>query len=520
MSRFAWVLMATVIALSARAHAQDGFQAGDKVVRLFGPRPEWGTIVEDRGSLAFKRFNAGPNFPFQPLASGFGTLHGRTLAAPLLGEGETVMNMDSALELEPERQIEPLWKLKPLGQPQVPAEVKSVVLRYAPAPDLNMTRLYITPDAGRAIVLYHHSASWTQAIEICDLRGGASMGVMHTPAGMQVIDVSPSGNRLLCVMRRSAERPPLVDTDNQRWLAVLDIENGKLVTRLIFQPLPHDNWRLESASLLDEDRILAAATDYAWVYSVAERRALWLLGARSVRVSTDHTLLMFHHVGLAVADSRTGQLLGIRGGAVSKGEFNPSRTLYAAWQGDEFQLLDAATGQRIRDKPMVIGHLNRRVQWLDDHHVLSGDRDLIDVRQPSIMWEYRRERWERMDLEGTAAAGRYFYLALGPKRQLVLTSVVLPHESALKAGVPPETTQADAAIYPNCTVSLRVDAPRQWRGRLASVLEAGCKQKLIKLAPGQPVQIVASFQPGKPQRRKVLWLGLTPRDDRQVSVDV
>ena len=193
--------------------------------------------------------------------------------------------------------------------------------------------------------------------------------------------------------------------------------------------------------------------------------------------------------------------------------FSPSGKRLACLAGSTMYVWNTADGSLHREvllTPVAVGP-NTPPAWSDDDHVLVANRHLIDVDSQVRLWEY--------DGADAVVGGRdgicWFLLPSRPNQAGAVVPAKLPQPEALQAL---KQALADPDLFilkAGATVSIDPngipDASR--RGQVVDALTQKLAQMQVKVAPGAPLTLVPSVEPGKEQEISYRTFGRGFRTD-------
>jgi hypothetical protein len=379
----------------------------------------------------------------------------------------------------------------------------------------------ISASQGRAVIGHidgmpgHATAT---RFEWCDLTKGRAVGSQTMPIHAVPLGLSPDGQRLVT----------RIDGFLHGTKARLDVwawTEEKLAHVVGWTPSA-------SQEQFERDIVFADWTDDEHVVAVNLKGKLtrWKLdplqAVYSIQVLPNSRpavspggkyLAVMSAGGLEFYRAHDGQLVGRLTDAAADGSslyFRSDGAQLAVLCGRQLMVWDLTQGKLLRDIAVpevpLIQHSDA-VRWLADNYILLAGTRLIDIERRTVLWEYSYE--DARAAEATAALGGYLWFVAtdaGSQSQR-LVPCRLPHDEAV-AAVAGLDAESLLAVKPGVSVSLdiQLDATEEQRDTIRQSLTAKLEQNGMKVAPGQPIQLVARVVQGATKEIQYRAFGVPP----------
>jgi hypothetical protein len=352
-------------------------------------------------------------------------------------------------------------------------------------------------------------------LEFLNLRQRKSVRSMNILGGTQSVHLSPSGARLLIVSQEGSHNSALR-------LEVWNVVDGKLSQHAVWWPYASsgDHWtnRELRGRWVDDEHLLTVGGQeklVLWRLDGKSPRAVYQLdnAAGGIALSPGRAhLAAAVSGGLGIFRAIDGELLARMADAPSSSglmAFNADGTRLASVAGQRVFVWNAANGKQERNFDCP-GLQTGSVHWLDDHHLLVGPGDVVDIGRRLILWRYESTHLP------TAFHGGWQWLVMQSGSALGIVPAKLLHEEVLAAahGLNPDEI---LAIKPGAKVSLDIQVGGEEQAKAEAAVRAGLEQNGLEVADGQPLQLTARIVTGDTQTQEYGRHAFS-RDTQQVTL--
>ncbi|MBN2022964.1 MAG: hypothetical protein JW809_09230 [Pirellulales bacterium] len=362
--------------------------------------------------------------------------------------------------------------------------------------------LVAASDPKRAVLVFenrHHN--YTRHVLATLAPGSRASAALEGADGMKAIDLSPAGDLLLTVPAgRFHDRTSRVD--------VWRIAGTKLEHVVGWQPYAAGTrgFRgVEWGAFVDADHVLTGDLQGRLVlWKLPEVKAVYTCEGRfnmAPALSAGRKYLAVSTAeGVAVLDAKSGETLGGYRGPNAWGtlSFRPDGKQIALVSANRLTVWDFSTGELYRDIGLSVGPWHGGgIAWPSPGYLLVGNKYLIDLEHYVPLWEYRPAPGAHGGAMAFDIGGQFWYLLPGTGGQALLP-LSLPHDEAKQVAAQLDASKL-LAVRPGMTVTLEVNVSaqpneiQQVTDHLTRLLTANG----LKVAPGQPVKLVAQTRPGE-----------------------
>jgi len=342
-------------------------------------------------------------------------------------------------------------------------------------------------------------------LELCDLKRGKSLQATSIPERLDVLDISLDGQR---VAIRSSE----LGIGAQSRIDVWEIEQNQLERSFSFHLYPGLTKHLQDVSWtkwIDDEHLLTLNRfGLLRCWSANESKAIWELDAQ--RISTPALSPSRQHVAIA-----TSMGIGILASTTGKvlwwlPEESKQETILAVSNGGT-QLAQAEEGRlrvwtfadHFTSNTISLPELDdvKRLDWVQDSHLLVNGQQLVSLRRQQIVWEYQYPT--RLPIS-QVCNDQLLFMDVVNKRHVLTATSLLP------AKVIEEEQQEPAfVIQPGMAVAfdnqVEVGAVNSWR------IREGIKEQLtangFEIQDEAKVKLVARIEKGPEQTRRYRTFG-------------
>jgi len=378
-----------------------------------------------------------------------------------------------------------------------------------------------SPSQGRALIGHidgmpgHATAT---RFEWCDLTKGRTVGNQAMPINAVPLGLSPSGQRLLTridgFLHGSKARLDAWDWNEEK------VEHVAGWTPSASQEQFERD--IVYAAWTDDEHVVAVnLKGKLTVWKLAPLQALYTIdvlpNSRPAVSPGGKYLAVMSSGGLECYRAGDGELLGRLSDASADGSslfFRPDAAQLAVLCGRQLMVWDLAQGKLLRDiavPEVSLAPHSDALRWVADNYILLAGTRLIDVERRIVLWEYSYE--DARTAESVATLGGYLWFVTtdASNQSQRLVPCVLPHDeaAAVAAGLDAESL---LAVKPGASVSLEIqlEATDEQRETIRQSLTAKLQQNGMKVAPGQPIQLVARVVPGATKEIEYRSFGVPP----------
>ncbi len=361
-------------------------------------------------------------------------------------------------------------------------------------------------------------------IDVYDLVTGTSTGSIEIPFGMNLLNASVDGSRVLVEPHGAKGRVDVYGVDGQHVVGFRPYTGAKSDPELV----------LHEARLIDAETVVTRnlGRDLV-VWSLPACQPRWTLPkVTSVAVSTGgKSIACGTPTGVDIRDTRTGEGLGQipLKGFVKLLAFHPNGERLAVYMEDQagrfYYVVDLKTGTIGDEMPAPTA--GTALQWAGDEQLMlaSSFRSesmrytgimLFDLKYRTNSWNYeiRPGSWTATNLDT-----RCWVASPKSERvaQTILQATALPDPAAAKT-IAGAKLEPEMVLQPGSTVSLSVQiGPTPWQPDLPQQLEALIRQGIEKsgvtiATTQQPIHIEVVGKPTTGQQFEVSKLG--SRDEK------
>jgi hypothetical protein len=327
-------------------------------------------------------------------------------------------------------------------------------------------RILFDRGKGQAIVVFVNAPPGGQRevrLSKCDMKGVKFAGEVAYASEFDPVDVSPSGNLIVCL-------PPRHGGSDQKMIEVARLEGKGIKTVRRWNMGEWSDWskQFEQAYFIGEDKILTLTAwgGVAALWDIEKAEALWTLSY------TKHTtpglspgrkqLALGTEGGIAILDAASGDTLARietdnwQGGLLA---FSSDGKRLGRLSSRQVQVWDLTTGKQTHDVWFPKGMMAKALEFLPgSNFVLVDHRFLVDLYKRIVLWQY--------DLP--PMKGQYVAAAIGGKAWVVgggthhapyqLAAINIP-DAAAKSAADVITAEKVLALKPGARVSLSVNLP-------------------------------------------------------------
>ncbi len=332
-------------------------------------------------------------------------------------------------------------------------------------------------------------------LERCDLTSGRSLGAAAMPTDIKLLDVDPSGQRML-------SRSDAFGFGKNGRLDLWDVSGSAPQRLLSWEPYgaaERGNKDVSFGAFVDTNHVITVGGGKLALWALPAVKALYALkvnsqpavneGGKYLAVSTEE--------GMFVLDAMTGATLGrLAGdtGSFMKFSFRPDGLRLAMHcHGGRLQVWDCEKGERIRDIFLHGIHSTDQMDWVSDDHILLGRAHLLDVTRRVILWRY-----EGMKGRGGVCGGHLWCALPSGNEQKCLSPFKLPHDEAERAAAGLSADQL-LALKPGSAVRLNVNVPvaPSQAPKIIETLKARLQENGVSIGSNAPLVLEAISEKGK-----------------------
>jgi hypothetical protein len=356
---------------------------------------------------------------------------------------------------------------------------------------------------GRVVIPYltgGTSETRTLRVELLDLAGGKSLGMIKADPLSKLLALSPSGNRM-------AGGAFGFFSGTRKRLDVFELAPGSAAADskhlISFSPYVPAEYRAKDVdwvSFTDDDHLMTCNSDGDLTcWDPAKATARWRIkikglpatspGGRQVAGLTDQ--------GIAVVDVIGGKVICAAGGRSSYGAiaFTPDGKRVIGIEGRTVCGWDLEKGEPLPEIGLPVKAESRTAFPLDRRFVLIGGSDLLDLDKKIVVWRYNNSGAKTFThggrvwmLSGGGGGG-----ARGDEKPVVLSSVTFPHAGAVRAADAVAPGQG-LLLKPGSAVAvsstLDGGTPEQ-QAKVVAVLTEKLTAVGLRVDPASPIKLIA-----------------------------
>ncbi|MCC7474511.1 MAG: HEAT repeat domain-containing protein [Pirellulales bacterium] len=353
-------------------------------------------------------------------------------------------------------------------------------------------------------------------LEVLDLQKRRSIATNSILGGGQRVRFSPSATRLAIYSDQMAFR-------TVGRIDLYSLANGRTTELVNWAPYAtskdHFAGIIDWLEWVDEDNLLILNGQgqlVLWRIEEKKPRAIFQLDA--IRGSVPALspgraqFAMASGRGVEVFRSSDGELLArftvpgrLAGGLLA---YNSDGTKLAIVSGGNVFVWGASTGKLLNDfyclglgkgLGLVLGPgqgVNAgSLEWLDDHHLLVGGQDIIDLDRRLVAWRY-----ESGELPGYSHGGwRWLVMQSGNAKGIVPAKLLQPEVLEPAAALDAESI---LALKPGAKIALEVSLGGEEQARGESTLRKCIEENGMEVSPDSPIRLRAQIVTGKSETKE------------------
>ena len=376
--------------------------------------------------------------------------------------------------------------------------------------------------------LQDHFGEVGPQLDCCNLKTGKLLYSTTLDTAADPVDLSPDGSLAVCMPSRMAGH-----RGQDRGLEIWKLQKkSALISHWkpdragdFFPSSAEHAWFISSEQVLTCD----AWNDNLTLWNIQGAKAVYTLKIQKRCLPglspNRKQLALMTEAGAVVLDAASGATLALLPCEPAFGAafaFRADGRQLACLSPNELRIWDLEKNALLREVWLARQISAKRLDWIDDDHLLASGSFLIDVPKRIVLWEYRPRG------TGAAAAldGKLCYALAesslrqkNPGTQIGVFFVPLPHPEAL-AVAKGLTDEKLLAIKPGIEVGLEIRVPGNPEEiqKITERITASLQENGIKVVPGAPIALEAVVEQGKTQTETYHNMMGLDRNTQTVSV--